>query len=46
VAARGLDYAVWGCVGSWFSGNWYDSGARNYISQVQTWVANKTWLKY
>jgi Bacterial Ig domain/Chitobiase/beta-hexosaminidase C-terminal domain/Transglycosylase SLT domain len=46
VAARGLDYAVWGCVGSWFSGNWYDSGARNYISQVQTWLANKTWLKY
>ncbi|HEU0249838.1 MAG TPA: Ig-like domain-containing protein [Solirubrobacteraceae bacterium] len=46
VAARGLDYAVWGCVGSWFSGGWYDSGAQNYINGVKSHLANKDWLKY
>ena len=34
-AAHGFDYAVWGCVGSWFSGNWYDSGAKSYITPGQ-----------
>jgi hypothetical protein len=45
-AARGWDYVKWGCVGSWFSGGWYDSGARTYISQVQYWLAHRTWLNY
>jgi archaellum component FlaF (FlaF/FlaG flagellin family) len=46
IAANGLDYAVWGCVGSWFSGGWYDSGAQNYINGVKGHLANKDWLKY
>jgi hypothetical protein len=46
IAANGLDYAVWGCVGSWFSGHWYDSGAQNYIASVKGHLANKDWLKY
>jgi autotransporter family porin len=46
IAAKGLDYAVWGCVGSWFSGGWYDSGAQNYINGVKGHLANKDWLKY
>jgi len=46
ISTNGFDYALWGCVGSWFSGSWYDSGARNYISSVQTHLANKDWLKY
>jgi Transglycosylase SLT domain len=46
IARNGFDYALWGCVGSWFSGGWYESGARNYISSVQSHLANKDWLKY
>jgi autotransporter family porin len=45
-AAHGWPYVLWGCVGSWFSGGWYDSGAANYIQNVQTALANKTWLGY
>ena len=46
VAANGLDYAVWGCVGSWFSGGWYDSGAQSYIAGVKQHLANRDWLRY
>jgi hypothetical protein len=46
VGGNGLDYALWGCVGSWFSGHWYDSGAKTYIASVKQHLANKDWLKY
>jgi hypothetical protein len=46
IAAKGLDYAVWGCVGSWFSGSWYDSGGQNYSNSVKSHLANRDWLKY
>jgi Bacterial Ig domain/Chitobiase/beta-hexosaminidase C-terminal domain/Transglycosylase SLT domain len=46
ISTNGFDYVVWGCVGSWFSGRWYDSGAKTYISSVQNHLANKDWLKY
>jgi hypothetical protein len=36
---------MWGCVGWWYSGHWYDSGALNYISQVQGYLADQTWLR-
>lgn len=36
---------IWGCVGAWFSGNWYDSGAQAYISSVKQYLANKQWLQ-
>ena len=45
IAAHGQDYALWGCIGSWFSGNWYDSGAQGYISKVQSDYQSKPWLK-
>jgi hypothetical protein len=45
-AAHGSDYVLWGCVGSWYSGGWYDSGAVNYMNQVKTWLAQKAWLTY
>jgi len=35
---------IWGCVGSWYSGNWHSSDADTYISRVQTELANHTWL--
>jgi hypothetical protein len=46
VAANGLDYAVWGCVGAWFSGGWYDAGAKTYIASVQQHLANQDWLEH
>jgi hypothetical protein len=46
VAANGLAYAVWGCVGSWFSGSWYDSGAQSYVASAKQHLANRDWLKY
>ena len=39
------DQMMWGCVGWWYSGGWYDSGALNYISQVQGYLAAETWLQ-
>jgi hypothetical protein len=44
ISSNGFEYAEWGCVGAWFSGDWYDSGAKNYITGVQKWLANRTWL--
>lgn len=35
--------ALWGCVGQWYSGQWYDSGAQTYISQVKTLMDNRVW---
>lgn len=36
---------LWGCIGTWYSGNWYDQGAINYINSVKTELANKVWLQ-
>jgi hypothetical protein len=44
IAAHGQDYALWGCVGSWYSGSWYDSGAQGYITSVQNDYQSKPWL--
>jgi hypothetical protein len=38
------DTMLWGCMGQWFSGNWLDAGAQNYISDVQSILASKPWL--
>jgi hypothetical protein len=45
-AAHGWPYVLWGCVGSWFSGGWYDSGAVSYIDNVRTALAQRSWLGY
>jgi hypothetical protein len=37
---------IWGCVGAWYSGGWYDAGAQGYINTVQTHLANRTWESY
>ena len=34
---------IWGCVGAWYSGNWYDSLAQSYIASVKHHLQNKTW---
>jgi hypothetical protein len=35
---------AWGCIGSWFSGEWYDSAAEGYISSVQAQLDSQAWL--
>jgi len=37
------DQMLWGCMGSWYSGGWYDSAALTYISAVQNALAAKPW---
>jgi hypothetical protein len=36
---------IWGCVGKWYSGSWYDQGALDYIKSVKMYMANKQWLQ-
>ena len=31
---------IWGCVGLWFSGRWYDAGAQQYIADVQDYLTS------
>lgn len=35
---------MWGCVGWWYSGHWYDAAALNYISEVQSYLTTQAWL--
>ena len=39
------DQMFWGCMGNWYSGAWYDSGALWYINLVQATVASQPWPK-
>lgn len=36
---------IWGCIGSWFSGDWHDSGAENYVSHVRSSLTRHVWLQ-
>jgi autotransporter family porin len=33
----------WGCVGLWYSGRWFDSGAPYYINRVQSYLSERIW---
>ncbi len=35
---------LWGCIGQWSTGQWYDSGANAYIADVQSYLSSKPWL--
>jgi hypothetical protein len=35
-----------GCMGGWYSGSWYDSGARAYMARVQHQYDNKVWRNW
>lgn len=35
---------IWGCVGFWYSGNWYDQLAINYIQKVKAHYEKQEWL--
>jgi hypothetical protein len=36
---------LWGCIGQYFSGSWYDAGAVDYINNVKNYYATKPWLQ-
>ncbi len=36
---------IWGCLGFWFSGAWYTSGAINYINIIKQDYQQKPWLQ-
>ena len=36
---------IWGCLGVWYSGRWYDQGAIDYINKVKEALANEIWLR-
>ena len=36
----------WGCVGAWFSGEWWDDEAKGYIAEVRGHLRDETWLEY
>ncbi|HEU5345754.1 MAG TPA: hypothetical protein VFU60_15515 [Ktedonobacterales bacterium] len=35
---------LWGCLGRWYSGGWYDQGAIDYIAKVKAVYDQKPWL--
>jgi hypothetical protein len=35
---------LWGCIGSWYSGDWHSTAANDYIGRVQGELTNLTWL--
>jgi hypothetical protein len=35
---------IWGCIGRWFSGDWYGK-SQDYVTAVKGYLANKEWLK-
>jgi hypothetical protein len=37
---------VWGCVGLWYSGDWYDRDAIGYIKLVKRWFRERRWQDY
>lgn len=39
------DLAMWGCLGHWFSGGWFDKGALNYIGEVKQASATHPWTQ-
>jgi len=37
---------LWGCMGAWYSGDWYDGGAQAYIERVQEQYNSKPWRSW
>jgi hypothetical protein len=34
---------IWGCLGRWYSGGWYNQGAIDYIYSIKAHLANEEW---
>ena len=35
---------IWGCLGFWYSGNWYSADAQTYVNSVKARYNNQDWL--
>ncbi len=35
---------IWGCLGFWYSGNWYSADAQTYVNSVKAHYNNQDWL--
>lgn len=47
--AEGVPYEAgdeFGCIGAWFSGEWWDQPANDYVGTVRYHVGNRTWEQY
>ncbi|MEM7322207.1 MAG: hypothetical protein AAF531_03895 [Actinomycetota bacterium] len=47
--APGIPYEAgneFGCVGAWFSGEWWDQPANDYVGTVRYHINNRTWEQY
>ena len=44
-ASTDVNERRWGAVGNWYSGGWYDSGAINYIHEVQQYLHSQPWTQ-
>jgi hypothetical protein len=44
-ASTDVNVLRWGAVGEWYSGGWYDSGAIQYIQQVQQYLHDQPWTQ-
>jgi hypothetical protein len=38
------DQMLWGCIGAWYNGDWYDTEAVSYIGWIQLQLSEKLWL--
>ena len=36
---------LWGCMGDWYSGSWFNPGALRYIANVKALLVQKPWLR-
>jgi len=39
------DEMLWGCMGDFYSGNWFDTGAVKYIAEVKKELATRAWAR-
>ena len=44
-ASTDVNQRRWGAVGNWYSGGWYDSGAIQYIDQVEQILHDQPWTQ-
>jgi hypothetical protein len=38
------DELLWGCVGTWYSGYFWDAGSLAYIERIQRFYVERPWL--
>jgi len=39
------DELLWGCLGSWYSGYFWDADSLDYVERIHRFYAHKPWLE-